>query len=138
MIQSHSSMNSTMNGKKELIFDRVALIPGTMMTVYHCPISGCWKRNYIDAKSVRTHCKKVHHFECHEPIPEKAPAQFICQVRGCQKLFMETIQIEAHMKHHRTYVPTNGSFTCFIMFRCIHTSRFAKFPHLGSSYGCGQ
>lgn len=48
----------------------------------------------------------------YEPIPSQAEAQFICQVRGCRKLFIEPIQIEAHLKHHRNYIPTNGVFEC--------------------------
>ena len=47
-----------------------------------------------------------------EGVPSQAEAQYICQVRGCRKLFMEQVQIEAHLKHHRNYVPTNGVFEC--------------------------
>ncbi len=83
-----------------------------MMTVYHCPVGECAKRNYLDAKSVRTHCRRFHSMLDYEPIPSQAEAQFICQVRGCRKLFMEPIQIEAHLKHHRNYIPTNGVFEC--------------------------
>ena len=100
------------DGKNELIFDDVQLEPNTMMTVYHCPVGECAKRNYLDAKSVRTHCRRFHSMLDYEPIPSQAEAQFICQVRGCRKLFMEPIQIEAHLKHHRNYIPTNGVFEC--------------------------
>ena len=44
--------------------------------------------------------------------PTQTEAQYICQVRGCRKLFVEAIQIEAHLKHHRNYIPTNGNFEC--------------------------
>ena len=44
--------------------------------------------------------------------PEATEAQYICQVRGCRKLFVEAMQIEAHLKHHRNYIPTNGHFEC--------------------------
>ncbi len=68
------------NGKNELIFDDVQLEPNTMMTVYHCPVQECPKRNYLDAKSVRTHCRRFHSMLDYEPIPSQAEAQFICQV----------------------------------------------------------
>ena len=45
-------------------------------------------------------------------IPSQTEAQYICQVRGCRKLFVEAVQIEAHLKHHRNYIPTNGNFEC--------------------------
>jgi len=109
VIQVHMSGR---DGKNELIFDDVQLEPNTMMTVYHCPVGECAKRNYLDAKSVRTHCRRFHSMLDYEPIPSQAEAQFICQVRGCRKLFMEPIQIEAHLKHHRNYIPTNGVFEC--------------------------
>jgi hypothetical protein len=48
----------------------------------------------------------------YEAISSQAEGQFICQVRGCRKLFVEAIQIEAHLKHHRNYIPTNGIFEC--------------------------
>jgi hypothetical protein len=67
-------------GKNELIFDDVQLEPNTMMTVYHCPVAECAKRNYLDAKSVRTHCRRFHSMLDYEPIPSQAEAQFICQV----------------------------------------------------------
>jgi len=67
------------NGKNELIFDDVQLEPNTMMTVYHCPVQECPKRNYLDAKSVRTHCRRFHSMLDYEPIPSQAEAQFICQ-----------------------------------------------------------
>ena len=68
------------DGKNELIFDDVQLEPNTMMTVYHCPVAECAKRNYLDAKSVRTHCRRFHSMLDYEPIPSQAEAQFICQV----------------------------------------------------------
>lgn len=83
------------------------------MTVFHCPVSGCSKRNYLDAKSVRTHCRRLHSMLDYGPCtPSQTEAQFICQVRGCNKLFVEAVQIEAHLKHHRNYIPTNGNFEC--------------------------
>ena len=109
VIQVHMSGRE---GKNDLIFDDIQLEPNTMMTVYHCPVAECAKRNYLDAKSVRTHCRRFHSMLDYEPIPSQAEAQFICQVRGCRKLFMEPIQIEAHLKHHRNYIPTNGVFEC--------------------------
>ena len=103
---------SLIPGKNELIFDNITLEPGTLMTVFHCPVVDCPKRNYLDAKSVRTHCRRFHSMIDFEGIPSQAEAQYICQVRGCRKLFMEQVQIEAHLKHHRNYVPTNGVFEC--------------------------
>jgi hypothetical protein len=44
-------------GKNDLVFDDITLEPGTMMAVFHCPVDGCNKRNYLDSKSVRTHCR---------------------------------------------------------------------------------
>ena len=61
-------------------------------------ISGCDKRNYLDAKSVKTHCRRFHSMNEIDPISTQTEAQFICQVRGCRKLFVETVQIEAHLK----------------------------------------
>lgn len=107
-----SANGPTNKGKNDLIFDDITLDPGTMMTVFHCPVVGCDKRNYLDAKSVRTHCRRFHSMIDFEGIPSQAEAQYICQVRGCRKLFMEPIQIEAHLKHHRNYIPTNGVFEC--------------------------
>ena len=49
---------------------------------------------------------------CFLAIASQTEAQYICQVRGCRKLFVEAIQIEAHLKHHRNYIPTNGNFEC--------------------------
>ena len=46
--------------KNELIFDDITLEPGTLMTVFHCPVESCSKKNYLDAKSVRTHCRRFH------------------------------------------------------------------------------
>ena len=37
-----------------------------------------------------------------DPISTQTEAQFICQVRGCRKLFVETVQIEAHLKVRRS------------------------------------
>ena len=82
------------------------------MTVFHCPVSDCIKKNYVDAKSVKTHCRRFHGLNEFEPEPSQTEAQFICQVRGCRKLFVEAVQIEAHLKHHRNYIPTNGNFEC--------------------------
>ena len=117
IIQTHMRSGAddkpaTESGKNELIFDSITLEPGTTMTVYHCPVADCNKRNYLDGKSVRTHCRRVHGMIDYEGIPSQAEAQYICQVRGCRKLFMEQVQIEAHLKHHRNYVPTNGVFEC--------------------------
>ena len=96
------------NGKNELIFDDITLEPGTLMTVYHCTVPGCDKRNYLDAKSVKTHCRRFHSINDIEPIPIRAEAQFICQVRGCRKLFVETVQIEAHLKVSLYFLFTNN------------------------------
>ena len=96
-IQIH--MNSELDhGKNELIFDDITLEPGTLMTVFHCSVPGCDKRNYLDAKSVKTHCRRFHSMNEIDPISTQTEAQFICQVRGCRKLFVETVQIEAHLK----------------------------------------
>ena len=96
-IQIH--MNSELDhGKNELIFDDITLEPGTLMTVFHCSVTGCDKRNYLDAKSVKTHCRRFHSMNEIDPISTQTEAQFICQVRGCRKLFVETVQIEAHLK----------------------------------------
>ena len=46
--------------KNELIFDDITLEPGTLMTVFHCPVESCNKKNYLDAKSVKTHCRRLH------------------------------------------------------------------------------
>ena len=124
MIHSHMS-NSSGSSKNELIFENVPLEPGTMMRVYHCPEASCNKRNYLDSKSVRTHCRRVHGMIDYEGVATIAEAQFICQVRGCRKLFMETVQIEAHLKHHRNYVPTNGVFDCKVC-----TESFTRKEHL--------
>jgi len=110
-IQIHMNAEGE-NGKNELIFDDITLEPGTLMTVFHCSVPGCDKRNYLDAKSVKTHCRRFHSLNEIDPIPTQTEAQFICQVRGCRKLFVETVQIEAHLKHHRNYIPTNGNFEC--------------------------
>ena len=92
-------MNSELDhGKNELIFDDITLEPGTLMTVFHCSVPGCDKRNYLDAKSVKTHCRRFHSMNEIDPISTQTEAQFICQVRGCRKLFVETVQIEAHLK----------------------------------------
>nr|XP_040577895.1 PR domain zinc finger protein 15-like [Lepeophtheirus salmonis] len=110
-IQSHvSGVND--DSKKEVIFDDVKLLPGTLMDVFQCPVTTCDKHSYIDAKSLRTHCKKVHLIDVIDPVPVKAEARYICRVRGCGKLFMSNSQIMAHYKHHRTYIPTNGQFSC--------------------------
>ena len=99
------------NGKNELIFDDITLEPGTLMTVYHCTVPGCDKRNYLDAKSVKTHCRRFHSINDIEPIPIRAEAQFICQVRGCRKLFVETVQIEAHLKVSLYFFFTNNDLS---------------------------
>ena len=109
IIQVHTSGK---DDKNDLILDDVQLEPKTMMTVYHCPMAECKKQNYLDAKSVITHCKRIHKMFTYNPIPSQVEAQFICQVRGCRKLFIEPIQIKEHLKHHRTYIPTNGIFKC--------------------------
>jgi len=111
--------------RTELIFEDITLEPGTLMQVYHCPVAECGKRNYLDGKSVRTHCRRVHGMIDYEGFPSQAEAQFVCQVRGCRKLFMEQVQIEAHLKHHRNYVPTNGVFECKV---CPQT--FSRKEHL--------
>ena len=101
-IQIH--MNSELDhGKNELIFDDITLEPGTLMTVFHCSVPGCDKRNYLDAKSVKTHCRRFHSMNEIDPISTQTEAQFICQVRGCRKLFVETVQIEAHLKVSRLF-----------------------------------
>ena len=114
-IQFHSGGDDVTSCQNNLIFDDITLAPGTIMTVYHCPVDNCPKRNYLDAKSVKTHCRRHHNMSSatlFEIVPMKREAQFICQVRGCRKLFAEAYQIEAHLKHHRTYIPTNGHFDC--------------------------
>ena len=47
----------------------------------------------LDAKSVKTHCRRVHQINDYQPVIEPTEAQFICQVRGCGKLFVEAVQI---------------------------------------------
>ena len=79
------------SAKNELIFDTVPLEPGTTMTVFHCPVASCNKRNYLDSKSVRTHARRVHGMIDYEGTPSLGVAQYICQVRGCRKLFMEQV-----------------------------------------------
>ena len=95
-IQVH--MNATLENensfKNDLIFDEdITLESGTMINVYNCPISSCDKKNYLDAKSVKTHCRRVHQINDYQPVVEPTEAQFICQVRGCGKLFVEAVQI---------------------------------------------
>ena len=111
-VHMNGSDSDSNPGKNDLIFDDITLAPGTMMSVYHCPVTGCGKRNYLDAKSAKTHCRRFHSMSDFDPFPAETEAQFICQVRGCRKLFVETVQIEAHLKHHRNYIPTNGNFEC--------------------------
>lgn len=111
-IQVHMNTPQGQTGKNELIFEDVTLAPGTMMAVFNCPLESCSKGNYLDAKSLKTHCRRVHAMNDFEPIASETEAQFICQVRGCRKLFVEPVQIEAHLKHHRNYIPTNGNFEC--------------------------
>ena len=114
-LQVHLNAEDSASSKSTLLFEDITLAPGTMMSVFHCPAQGCSKRNYLDVKSVKTHYRRFHSMPPKTPIefsPCQVEAQFICQVRGCRKLFVETIQIEAHLKHHRNYVPTNGHFEC--------------------------
>ena len=111
-IQVHMNSDESQH-KNDLIFDdSIILEPGTMINIYNCPVPTCDKKNYLDAKSVKTHCRRVHHMNDYQPVFEATEAQFICQVRGCRKLFVEAVQIEAHLKHHRNYIPTNGIFEC--------------------------
>ncbi len=117
-IQVHTEVTGTGSAKgsnNDLVVDEsIVLAPGTMMTVYHCPVAGCNKKNYLDSKSVRTHCRRLHSLASDDlDVPgHEVEAQYICHIRGCGKLFVEAGQIDAHLKHHRTYVPTNGVFDC--------------------------
>ena len=86
-------MNSDDKSKLDLIFDDITLEPGTLMNIYNCPVENCVKKNYLDSKSLKTHCRRVHKMNNFEPEAEVTEAQFICQVRGCRKLFVEAVQI---------------------------------------------
>lgn len=71
-----------------LIFDNITLEHGTIMTVFHCPVIGCQKRNYLDARAAKTHIRKFHNITNMGGVATKAEAQCICQVRAYRKLFM--------------------------------------------------
>ena len=55
-----SQNNHNQQIKNDLIFEDITLEPGTLMTVFHCPMESCAKKNYLDAKSVKTHCRRIH------------------------------------------------------------------------------
>ena len=57
---SDETQNHQQQVKNDLIFEDITLEPGTLMTVFHCPIESCPKKNYLDAKSVKTHCRRIH------------------------------------------------------------------------------
>ena len=63
---SDESQNPNQQVKNDLIFEDITLEPGTLMTVFHCPIDSCPKKNYLDAKSVKTHCRRIHSMIDHE------------------------------------------------------------------------
>ena len=63
---SDESQNPNQQVKNDLIFEDITLEPGTLMTVFHCPIETCPKKNYLDAKSVKTHCRRIHSMIDHE------------------------------------------------------------------------
>ena len=71
---SDESQNPNQQVKNDLIFEDITLEPGTLMTVFHCPIETCPKKNYLDAKSVKTHCRRIHSMIDHEG---KNPALYL-------------------------------------------------------------
>ena len=38
----------------------VTLSPGTLMTVFKCPVEGCNKKSCTDIKSFKLHCMHIH------------------------------------------------------------------------------
>ena len=84
------------------------LSPGTLMTVYKCPIDDCKKGSCTDMKSFKLHALHIHQDKNILPIVDDVEAKYICQVDGCGKLYLERKQFEIHQRHHKTYVPSKG------------------------------
>ena len=45
----------------------VTLTPGTLMTVFKCPIDSCGKKSCTDIKSFKLHCMHIHQVQCVSP-----------------------------------------------------------------------
>jgi hypothetical protein len=93
----------------------MTLSPGTLMTVFKCPIENCGKKSCTDLKSFKLHCLHIHQNKGLVPIIDQAEAKYICQVEDCGKLYLEKKQYEIHQRHHKTYVPSKGRY-----FKCEH------------------
>ena len=81
----------------------MTLTPGTLMTVFKCPVDGCGKNSCTDLKSFKLHCLHIHRDRDLAPIITQDEAKYICQVENCGKLYMEKKQYEIHQRHHKTY-----------------------------------
>ena len=86
------------------------LAPGTLMTVFKCPVSECGKNSCTDIKSFKLHCMHIHQDKDLCPIITQEEAKYICQVENCGKLYLEKKQYEIHQRHHKTYVPSPGRY----------------------------
>ncbi len=56
------------------------LTPGTLMTVYKCPIDDCKKGSCTDMKSFKLHALHIHQDKNILPIIDDVEAKYICQV----------------------------------------------------------
>ncbi|QQP35617.1 Uncharacterized protein FKW44_023892 [Caligus rogercresseyi] len=84
------------------------------VSVFSCPITSCSKVGCITLRAYKMHAKCVHKSPNLTPIVKNMEAKYICQVRGCGKLFVEDTQLEVHLKHHETYTPRRGKYVCDI------------------------
>ena len=89
----------------------MTLTPGTLMTVFKCPVDGCGKNSCTDLKSFKLHCLHIHRDRDLTPIITQDEAKYICQVENCGKLYMEKKQYEIHQRHHKTYGTKNYDLT---------------------------
>ena len=83
---SDETQNHQQQVKNDLIFEDITLEPGTLMTVFHCPIESCPKKNYLDAKSVKTHCRRIHSM-----IDYEGTYTYIVYFSFCPKIAVENI-----------------------------------------------
>ena len=103
------------------------LTPGTLMTVFKCPVDGCGKNSCTDLKSFKLHCLHIHRDRDLAPIITQDEAKYICQVENCGKLYMEKKQYEIHQRHHKTY-GTNKLYLMILILKIQHISLLK--PHI--------
>ena len=53
----------------------VQLTPGTLMTIYKCPVEACKKRSCTDIKSFKLHCLHIHKNKEILPLVEEVEAR---------------------------------------------------------------